>query len=68
MGVAGSEQAQQLGFATVVETFMRFGQQPPGPIQRVVLAAPMPDRLVLDPAATLIQLGVDQSHQAGGVN
>ena len=35
---------------------MCLGQQPSGAIQRIVLAAPMPDRLVLDAAATLVQL------------
>jgi hypothetical protein len=38
VGVAGCEQAGQLGVSFVV-AFMRFGQQPLRPIQRVGLAA-----------------------------
>ena len=42
---------------------MGHGQEPARPIQRVVSAAPMSDRLVLDPTAALIQLRVRQADQ-----
>lgn len=58
--IPGSQQASSLGVASFVETFVGLGQQAAGPIQRVVLAASMTERLGLDPTATLIQLGVRQ--------
>jgi hypothetical protein len=58
--VAGVEQAEQAGAVMVVEAFVGLGQQPPAPVERIALTAPMPDRLVLDPPAALIQLGVGQ--------
>jgi len=60
VGVAGVEQTEQLGAAGLVETLIGFGQQAPAPVQRVVLAAPVPAGVVLDPAAALIELGVGQ--------
>ena len=62
-GITGTQQPDQSGVAGLVETFMGLGQQPPGPIQRIVLAAPTPQRLVLDPATALIDLRVRQLHE-----
>ncbi len=41
VGITGREQAGQLGVALVVEAFMRLGQQPSRPKQRVGFAAPV---------------------------
>ncbi len=60
VGVAGVEQTQQLGAALVVEAFVGLGQQSAGPVERIALAAPVAERVVLDPPAALIQLGVGQ--------
>ena len=57
-GITGLEQPVQSLVASVVEAFVCLGQQAAGPIQRVVLAAPMPQGLVLDPTAALIELRV----------
>jgi hypothetical protein len=47
-GIAGVEQTQQLGAAAVIEAFIGAGEQPAGPVERIVLAAPVPEGLVLD--------------------
>ncbi len=39
---------------------MRLGQQAPGPVEGVVLAAPVAQGLVLHPPAALVELGVGQ--------
>ena len=59
-GVAGFEQAEQLGAAALVETFVGLGQQATAAVERVGLAAAMAERLVLHPAAHLVELGVGQ--------
>ena len=54
-GIAGGEQAPELGIATLAEPFVRGDQQPPRPIERVVLAAAVAQGLVLDAAADLVE-------------
>ena len=61
--VAGFEQASELGVAAFVETFVRLGQESACPVERVVLAAPVTERLVLDPPPALVQLGVGELHE-----
>jgi hypothetical protein len=56
-GVAGFEEAAQLRVAAFVEPFVRLGEQPAGPVQRVVLAAPMADGVVLHPTPALVSEG-----------
>ena len=51
-GIDGVQQAQQPAAAPVVETLIRAGEQSAGPVERVVLAAPVAEGLVLDPART----------------
>ena len=63
VGVAGVEQAQQPGPSLVVEAFVGPGQQTPGPIQRVDLAAPMAQSVVLHPASDFVETLVGQPHQ-----
>ena len=60
MGVTGVQQATKLGIALVVEPFVRLGQQPSGSIQRVVFAAAVAERFVLDAASARIQFRVRQ--------
>ena len=62
VGVAGLEQAEQLGAALVLEAFIGLGQKPAGPVEGVGLAAPMPESLVLDPTAALVETLVGQAH------
>src|SRR5690606_23730181 len=59
-GIAGVEQSEQLGAALVVEPFVGLGQQPAGPVERIVLAAPVAEGLVLDAAADLVEALVRQ--------
>ena len=61
--VAGVEQTEELGAATVVEAFVGLGEQPAAAVERVVLVAPVAQGLVLDPPATLVELRVRQLHQ-----
>lgn len=56
-GVTGFEQSHQLRLSALIEVLMRFGQQASGAVERIVLAAPMTHRLVLDSAAALVELG-----------
>jgi hypothetical protein len=62
-GIAGIQQAQQLRASTVVEAFVGAGEQPAGPVERIVLVAPVAEGLVLDPAANLIETLVGQLDQ-----
>src|SRR5690606_2421367 len=59
-GIAGLEQPDELGVAGVVEAFVALGEQPAGTVERVGAAAPMTERVLLDPAAALIELRVRQ--------
>jgi hypothetical protein len=58
--VTGVEQAGQPGAAAVVEAFVGAGEQPAGPVERVVLVAPVAEGLLLDSAAALIEALVRQ--------
>jgi hypothetical protein len=51
ISLAGLEEAQKTGPACLVEALISGGQQVPGPIQGVDLAASVTEGLVLDPAA-----------------
>ncbi len=61
--VAGGEQAEQLGLSVFVETLMGLGQQASGSIERIMLASPVSQRVVLHPSTALVELGVGQLHQ-----
>lgn len=52
VGVAGGEQTAQLGLGAVVKALVCLGEQPPGAVERVSLAATVADDLVLDPPAS----------------
>src|SRR6202022_2305022 len=56
------EEPEQLVPAVVVDAFVGLGQQAATPIQRIVCAATMTERLVLHPSATLIELLVRELH------
>lgn len=60
--VTGFEQPEELRPAVVVESFVGLGEQPPGPVKRIGFVTPMAERVVLHPAAALIELGVCQLH------
>lgn len=53
VGITGGQQPPQLGPPLVIEAFDVLGQQPPGPVPRVVFAATMAQHTVLHPAAVL---------------
>jgi hypothetical protein len=55
LGVARSEQPLAALACGVIEAFVGHDQQPPGAPQRLRLAAAVPQRLVLDPAADLVK-------------
>jgi len=55
-GVARGEQAGQLRVAFVVEAFMRLAQQSSHPVQRVALAAPVAEGVILRSPAALAEL------------
>jgi hypothetical protein len=52
--------------SVAVEAFIGPGEQPAGPVERIVLAASMPHGVVLDPAAALIQLLVGDANHING--
>ncbi len=58
--VAGIEQATEAGLAAFVEAFMGLGEQAAAPIQRVGLAAPVAEGLVLNSTADLVEALVGQ--------
>ena len=60
LGVAGLEEAEQLRVARLVEAFVALGEQPPAPVERVVLVAAVAEGLLLDPAAHVVEAGVGQ--------
>lgn len=49
------KQAEKLRAACLVEAFVGLGEQPPAAIQRIVFAAPMTRRVVVDPAPDLVE-------------
>ena len=61
--IAGLEEADELGPAVVVEAFVGLREEPPAPVQRVVLAASVAERVVLHPAPALIHRGVGDLDQ-----
>ncbi len=60
-GIAGAQQAEELGATGLAEPLISSSEQSPDPIQRIVLAASVAEGLVLDPAAALVQLGVREA-------
>ena len=62
VGVACVEQAPQPDAAGVGDVLGRRHQQLARPVEGVVLAAAVPQGLVLDPAADLVEGVVAQSH------
>ena len=54
-GIAGVEQPQQVRAASVVEALIGLGEQPPGPVERVVLVIPMAEGLVLHVPTALVE-------------
>ena len=60
VGVAGCEQAAQLGVAAFGDAFVCLEQQPPYPIQRVVFGAASAGGLVLDASAHLVDGAVGE--------
>jgi hypothetical protein len=64
----GGEESEEPGLATLVEALVGLGEQTPGPVERVVLSAPVAEGLVLDPAAALVELRVRQLHEVERVS
>ncbi len=62
--ITGGEEAEQLGPAAAVEAFIGTVEEPPRPIQRVILVASMAERLVLETTPDLVQLLVGQVRSA----
>jgi len=52
--VAGFEQTGELRVTGLVETFVGLGEQSSRPVESVVLAAPVPHRLVLHTTPALV--------------
>ena len=67
VGVAGVEQASQSVAARVGDVLRRRHELLAGPVQRVVFAAAVAQRLVLDPAAHVVEGVVAQPHDVEGV-
>ncbi len=55
VGVTGIEETTQPGLTAVADPLMRSGEEPPYPIQRVILAASMPEGFVLGAASYLVE-------------
>ena len=56
-GISGAQDPEHLVPTLCVESLSRHRQPASDPEQRVVLPAPVPERLVLDPPAALVELG-----------
>lgn len=56
--ITDAQSEQQTVLSSLVEPFGPFEQELPDPIERVGLPAPVPQRLVLDPAAHLVDAAV----------
>ena len=54
-GSPAASRPSSLVSAVDVEAFVGHGEQAAAPVERIVLAAPMAERLVLHPAATLVE-------------
>lgn len=65
--ISGFSQAHQLLVAGLVEAFVTLRQEPTALVERVSLAAPVTERVVLYPATTLIESGVREActHETG---
>jgi hypothetical protein len=60
VGIAGIEQAQQPAAPSVVEAFVGLREQAAGPVERIVLVAPVAEGLVLHATADLVETLVGQ--------
>jgi len=65
--ITSSEQTLQFLGPLVVEPLLRLGQQTPASIEGIGLPSSMTERLVLDPPAALIELGVGELADMKGV-
>ena len=63
IGEATAQVLSSAGAAVVVESFVGSGQESPGSVERVDLAAPMTQDLVLYPPAALVEALVGQADQ-----
>jgi len=66
-GVTGGEESRELGLALVVEALVGLGEQTTAPVERVVLAPSVPERLVLHAPSVLVELGVGELDHVEGV-
>ena len=62
VGVTSVEEATQPGLTAVADPLMRGGEEPPYPIQRVILAASMPEGFVLGAASYLVETLVGEAY------
>jgi hypothetical protein len=60
--VTSIEQPAQFHVGPVGEALVTHCEQPAGPVERIGLVAPMTERVLLDAAAGLVELGVRQLH------
>ena len=60
VGITFVEGAEQLGQLAVTQSLEASGHEPPGSIERVVLVAPVPQGLVLDPTMHVVDHGVGE--------
>lgn len=61
-GVANAQQAHQAFAAIIAEAFAGHHQPASDPVERIVLASPMADGLVLHSASALVERSVGQPH------
>ena len=64
---ASVQEPEELLATTVVQSLVGLGRQSPRPLERVVLAAPVPERLVLDTPPALVELLVGVLDDVEGV-
>ena len=67
MGVTSVEETTQPCLAAVADPLMGGGEEPPYPIQRVILASSMPEGFVLDSSSYFVETLVGQADDVEGV-
>ena len=67
MGIAMTQREQHAFMATLIESFIAREQELADPIERVGLPAPVPERLVLDAPAHLVDAAVGDAHDVKGI-
>ncbi len=65
--VTSSQQSEQFVSSVIAGSFLGFGEQTPGSIERVIFSPPVAEQLVLDPSSTLVECGVGQLHHMKGI-